>query len=150
MNGIVRSRSDLPILLEQLQYPGMSEPESEILRRWLRKYGAEWELFGFNVRLGLGQEPIDGLDANVARAQTLLTQKRADLIVRRGDEHLILEVKWRAGLGVLGQLLGYRDLWMIEFPQLPEPRVGVIAALADQDTKRVLADHDIPLEILTP
>lgn len=138
---------DSPWLGQQIAYPGMNEAESKVVRAWLAKYAGEWDWIAFNVRLGEGQAPLPGLSAAVQLDQRLLTQKRADVIVEREGQHLILEAKWRAGFGVLGQLLGYRALFMRAYPLIPIPRVGVIAKYADLDVTSVLADHDIPLEI---
>lgn len=147
MSGTVHRIAESPWLLSQIAFPGMNEAESKVVRAWLAKYGGEWERVAFNVRLGEGQTPLEGLSRDVQLDQKLLTQKRADVIVARDVWHLILEAKWRAGFGVLGQLLGYRQLWMQAYPNLPEPRVGVIAKYADPDVVNVLSGHNISLEL---
>lgn len=132
-------------LLQQLQFPGMPQPESDVAMLWLQRHGREYDAIEFNVRLGEGQLPLPGLDASTARLQRLVTQKRADIIVTLGDQATIIEAKIRAGLGAIGQLTGYRDLYARDNPDRPAPRLLIIAKFADPDVQYVASQNGIDL-----
>jgi hypothetical protein len=40
-------------------------------------------------------------------------------------------------------MLGYRQLFLEELPDAPEPRLVVIGRTADQDAIRILTDHGV-------
>lgn len=102
---------DLALLLAQIQYPGMTWVESRITEAWLRAHGAEFDAIDFNVRLGAGVDPGAGYDDSTRRQAQLVTQKRADIIATVPGFATIVEVKVRVGLPVIGQLIGYRELY---------------------------------------
>lgn len=97
----------------------------------------------FDLRLGMGI-PIDPeWPAGIQRMARLLTQKRVDVVVKSGNEVWILEIKRRAGLSALGQLLGYGVLYMAEFSPGQSPRLGVIAEGVMSDIGEVMAEFGI-------
>lgn len=107
---------NLAILLLQMQYPGMTYVESEITRAWLNRHGAEYDSIEFNYRLGDGAEVGEEYTAEIQRMARLLTQKRTDIVARKGDQVELVEVKIRIAFPVIGQLLGYRSLWKLQHP----------------------------------
>ncbi len=136
---------DLAILLVQIQFPGMERRESDVFKLWLQAHGDAYDRLEFNVRLGEGGRPLDTFDETTRRQQTLVTQKRADAIAWLQDQADILEVKLRAGLNAVGQLVGYRELFMRDRPELPPPRLRIIALWADPDVEFVAGAQGVEL-----
>jgi len=134
---------DLDVLLVQFVYPGMTEPESAVFRDFLEARGREYDRFDFNVRLGAGAEPAEGLTGVYEALAVKLTQKRADVVSWLAGRPTIIEVKIRIGLGAQGQLLGYRSLWVRDRPGEPEPALLAIARRTDADTLAALGDQGI-------
>lgn len=134
---------DLDVLLVQYQYPGMPPAESAVFRDFLQRRGREFDRFDFNVRLGTGATPAEGLAGVYEELATKLTQKRADVVAWRAGAPTIIEVKIRIGLGAQGQLLGYRSLWIRDRPNEPEPALLAIARRTDDDTLDALSDQGI-------
>jgi Holliday junction resolvase-like predicted endonuclease len=137
---------DLEFLLQRNKYEGLPANESEVAREWLRAHGAEWDEARWNYRLGEGLILDESWPEEQRRAAWLSGQRRADLVVLRGDATAIVEFKVRAGFGVLGQLLGYADLWRQEHPAGPEPRMIVACARIDLDGRRVLEAQGVEVE----
>jgi len=79
------------------------------------------------------------------RMAKLLSQKRVDVVVRAGDVVWVLEIKRRAGLSALGQLLGYGVLYVEEYSPMFPPRLGVIAEAVMPDISDVLLEFGISL-----
>lgn len=138
--------ANLGQLLTQLQYPGMTWVESEVTRAWLNRRGAEYDEIWWNVRLGEGVDPGEQHPEEIRRMATLLTQKRADIVCRSGGLVDLIEVKVRIAFGAMGQLLGYRELWMREHPELPVRRLIAIGRAVVQDAADVLEKHGIAIE----
>ncbi len=138
--------ANLDILLVQIQYPGMTHVESEITRAWLRARGAQYDSVEFNVRLGEGAA-LQGLWSDETRRMALLlSQKRADAIARQGEVVEIVEVKVRAGLAAVGQLRGYRALYLREHPATIDVRLLVIARSCDPDSAYVYSAEGVRCE----
>lgn len=134
-------------LLVQIQYPGMTFVESEIARGWINRHGPEYDEILFNVRLGEGQDPGPDYEDNIRRMSVLITQKRADMVARLGDQVDLVEVKVRIAFPVIGQLLGYRGLWQREHPELPVRRLIAIGRAVVPDMEQIIRDSGVEIEI---
>src|SRR5262245_17629241 len=123
--------TELERLIHQIQFPGMPVLESNLTRAWIRAYGLKYDRMEFNVRLGKGRPPVDGLLPEIQRQNTLLSQLRADIIAWYGPAVDIIEVKDRARFNALGQLKGYRALWVDDNPSTPVHELIVVAQTID-------------------
>lgn len=128
---------NLEQLRAQIQFPGMPKPESEVFREWLERHGAEYDLIEFNVRVGAGGDNSQATTDDAKNLQTLLTQKRIDVVAWKNNQPTIIEVKVRANLGAVGQLKGYYRLFPSAYPNSPYPQMLVIARRIDQDAALV-------------
>jgi len=137
---------NLDLLLTRRQYEQVNKIESAIARAWLVAHGAEYDAVEFNVRLGAGQQlGPEFSDATRAAAQAS-TQKRADIVVTRAGQTTIIEIKERIGFSVLGQLLGYRALYLQDHPELTGIQLLAIGQSVRTDVEPVLREHGIALE----
>jgi len=137
---------NLGLLLSQIQLPGLTYVESDIAKAWLNAHGAEYDHIWFNPRLGEGTDPGEEYTDEIRRMSILITQKRADIVARIGDQVDIIEVKVRVAFGALGQLLGYRTLWRIAHPELPIRRLIAIARAVVPDCQATLDEHGIVIQ----
>jgi hypothetical protein len=142
--------ADLQLLLVQFHYPGMPALESDLTRAWLRKYGYQYDRFGFNVLVGSGAEIQPGIDAVTAGQFKNLTRKRIDVAAYQGSLADLIEVKPRASMGAIGQLLGYRHLWQEDYPLIAVRQLLVLAQVADQDVIRAAAAQGIQVMQMDP
>jgi len=137
---------NLPRLLDQIQYPGMTFVESEITRAWLQQHGDEFESLEFNVRLGAGVELGEEYGEETRRDATMLSQKRADIVAIARGVVTIVEVKVRIGLPALGQLIGYRELWRRDHPDAGFIRLLAIGRSAVSDVDLVFRAQGVEIE----
>ncbi len=79
---------------------------------------------------------------------TMLSQKRIDVVGWKDDKPTIIEVKKRVGLSTLGQILGYKTLFIEELQQFVIPGILIITESIGDDDKRVLTKHGIPLIVV--
>jgi hypothetical protein len=133
-------------LLVQLQYPGMTFVESEITRAWLNRRGAEYDAIDFNVRMGDGVLLGEEHSAEIRRMATLLTQKRADIVARQGDQITLVEVKVRIAFPVIGQLIGYRELYRKDHPEAVAIKLLAIGRSVVQDAGEIIEAQGIRIE----
>jgi hypothetical protein len=141
---------DLETLVHQFQYPGMPALESSIARAWIRQYAAKYDRLDFNVRLGKGRAPIDGLMPEIAAQNTLVSQLRADIIAWYAGSVDIIEVKDRARFNAMGQLKGYRALWVADFPSTPVANLIVVGQSIDPDAETAFKAENINYVIVQP
>jgi hypothetical protein len=133
-------------LLVQIQYPGMTYVESEITRAWINRHGAEYDEIAFNVRIGVGVDPGEEYTEEIRRMATLITQKRADITARAGDVHTLIEVKIRIAFGVIGQLIGYRELYKRIHPEAAAIKLLAIGRDVVPDAADIIQDQGIAIE----
>lgn len=137
------SKDDLATLLLQRFYPERTDRESTVIRDWLFAHGAEYDRFSFSVRVGQGQTPAPGLDPGVVRSVAFSSRKRIDILAWQGPAPTIIEVKERVTPAALGQVLTYRQLFLEETPDAPEPRLVIIGRYSDDDTIRSITAHGV-------
>lgn len=143
------SRS-VELLLVQMQYPGMPALESNITRAWVRQHAAEYDRLDFNVRLGEGRPLADGLSPEIQRQQTMLSQRRVDIVGHIGVFVDLIEVKDRGTLGAIGQLVGYRSLWAKDHPQIVVRRLIVVARDVPPDVEYAYQQAGIEFKVFQP
>jgi hypothetical protein len=98
----------------------MSQEEKSIWLRFLQDGGTTFGPFTYDVRVGDGIELPAGASGYAIRSAAALTTKRIDVLFRHQGAFVIVEVKRRAGLSAVGQLIGYRDLFQ-RSPGLRDP-----------------------------
>ena len=89
----------------------MGAADKAIWVRYLMQGGAAYAPFSYDLRVGHGVEAPRGTGIIGTKAAYALTTKRIDVVCYRGNTVRIIEVKQRAGLSAIGQLIGYRDLY---------------------------------------
>jgi len=134
---------DFAQLLLAKFYPERTDRESGIIRDYLLAHLSEFDRVSFTVRVGVGHEPDPSLPVRIQKQQKFVTQKRIDLLAWRGTQPVIVEAKYLVQPSALGQILGYRQLFLEDQPDAPEPELVVIGRASDPDTIRILQAHGV-------
>ncbi|MBA7698314.1 hypothetical protein ES703_106991 [subsurface metagenome] len=125
------------------KYPHMLPAE---VRRWdafLERYGMPEGAVSYDVHLGKGA-PIDpDWPAWMAAMVKVLSTHRVDVVVERPDEVVIVEVKGIAGMGAVGQLVGYEALWVKERGVDRPVRLLLVCERVEADMLSVFAWYEI-------
>lgn len=135
------------VLLAQIQYPGMTYVESAITRAWVQAHAAEYDAIDWNVRLGAGVQLGDEYSDSTKAAAAALTTLRADFIARRAAGVTLIECKVRIGLPVVGQLLGYRQLYQDANPGVRIERLLAIGRSVMADVEAAIREHGVDIEV---
>jgi hypothetical protein len=133
---------------ERLSFPAMLPAEIAVWRAWLQKHQVEYTHFEYNRRVGPGFDPGPGVDEAIRLMSILNTKKRIDAVAWRGDMPLIVEVKDRAGLSAVGQLMGYVVHWKKENPHRIQPNALLVANRLAPGVEDVLQAHQLAFELV--
>jgi hypothetical protein len=92
------------------KYPHMLKREERIWDAYLAEYGMPAGRIDYDVHLGEGAPISPEWPEWMAVMVKALSTKRADVVAETRFSITIFEIKRRAGLSCLGQLLGYEAL----------------------------------------
>ena len=122
---------------------GMPWEDWQAWRPWLAGPGAQWPRYAYNVHLLTQAMPPGETDPGMIRMWLANTAKRIDAIGDRGGVIDIFEARRFAGWSAIAQLLGYKDLWLINFPALMLGDLWLITERIDDPTRATAARHGI-------
>ena len=133
-----------PAPSERSKYPGLMPLEVAVLREWLRLHQSEFDSFDYNVRVGVGSDPGPTYSQTMRDMAVSITQKRIDAIGWKSNQATLIEVKKRATLAAVGQILSYNVLFKQAYPLAPDPQLLLVASTFDADVYPVLQAHGVP------
>lgn len=121
----------------------MAPLDKSVWVRYLMQGGAQFAPFTYDLRVGNGLKMPAGSDSITLRTAYALTTKRIDVLCFVDQRPRIIEVKQRAGLSAVGQLIGYRDLYNRQFPEQPIPEMFLVTDVLQPDMRPVLLESNI-------
>ena len=136
-------RHELAELLLRKWFPENTELETGITKDWLLAHGEEYDRFEFNLRVGQGTPPNPDHLPGVQKSTAFSTRKRIDVVAWRGELPAIVEVRERITPEVVGKILTYRQLFLEDHADVPEPVLIAVGRYSDPDTIRVCQAHGI-------
>jgi hypothetical protein len=96
-------------------YPHMLPNDIAVWERFLDKHGNEFKGFEYDVHVGGIVERDPGWSEVTFVMASELYAKRIDAVGYKSDSITIIEVKPEAGVGSVGQLVTYMDLYKRDF-----------------------------------
>jgi hypothetical protein len=133
---------------DRLKYPGMAPREVIVFKAWLAANQKNYTNFEYNVRVGNGVDPGPMYPAVYRQQYIANTQKRIDAVAWQGNQPTIIEVKDRATASSMSQILTYKSLWPITFPNTPAPKLLLVTNRVAADMPMVLDASGITLAIV--
>lgn len=130
------------------RFPGLRQPESIILDTWQRTVAPASATFDYNVPVGQGIVPDKALPDHVKQMAVKNSQRKIDAVMSVGQARSIIEVKERAQLGSIGQLLGYQHLWEQEHPGETVPAMVLITARLSPGVLSLAARMNITVHVV--
>lgn len=148
-NGYWFTAADLPTLQVAAYYPERTSRESGVIRDYLQQHGAEFDRFGFSVRVGQARTPDPTHLIGVQASTIYSSRKRIDLVGVKDQTHTLVEAKQRIEPSALGQILTYRKLYLEDNPGVTNTVMVVIGRYTDTDTQSSLNAHGVHVLIYT-
>jgi len=133
---------------KRYKYTHMTVEETSVWEKFMNRFPERFDSVDYDFRVGNRSQAPEGFEENWNRMVKMLSQKRIDVIGWVGDSPTIVEVKRRVGLSTLGQIVGYRTLFMQEFKSFGKPDVIVVCEVISDDDLVVLKAEDIPIIIV--
>ncbi len=127
----------------------MSTEETIIWSKFLAAYGKDFQRFDYDLRVGNGITPGEPIPDLFKKDYEDLTKSRIDAVGYNGKIATIFEVKQRANLNAIGQLIGYGHLFRKSFPQFAVKDLFLICGSASYEIADILASNNIKILILT-
>jgi len=122
------------------KYPHLLGEDREVWDRFISQYPEKFDTVDYDVHVGSGIEAPGEPESKSVEQWKDLTRKRIDVVAWKGDFATIIEIKKRVGLPTLGQVLGYRYLYLREHPEISSIPLLIVCSRIDQDDRDVL-DH---------
>lgn len=114
------------------KYPHMFPLDIPIWERFIALFGGDFLSVDFDVKVGSGTQPVEGLGDKYARMQSILSKYRIDVVGYKPDAIWIIETKPEAGTVAIGQIEAYTNLYKRDF----KPSVPVIGC--------IITDRELP------
>ncbi|NVM56475.1 MAG: hypothetical protein HWN66_22445 [Candidatus Helarchaeota archaeon] len=130
------------------QYPHLIGEDTEVWERFVSKFPKKFDSVDYDIKVGLGADTSPIPDESDKKYWATLTKKRIDVIGFKNDFVTIVEVKKRATLFTLGQILGYRFLYLKEHPELHVVKTLIVCDTISQDDIDVLNHYGIDFIIV--
>lgn len=128
--------------------PGLKEEEASLMRQYIETLDEKHvQHIEFNVRLGEGRT-IRGQPEEIARMAKMITQLRADAIIEYEHVVQIVETKVNAGPEAIGQLMTYKDLYMISRGKPTTPDLILVCRELHPDVQATADLRDIKVIVM--
>jgi hypothetical protein len=129
-------------------YPNMKELETAMWNKFLLKFPNAYDNVIYNLKLGEGANIPEGTEENLARGFTELTQHKIDVVGFLGNKVDIIELKTYAGTAAVGQVIGYRELYMKFIDPNSNPNLIIVTDFLRPDTKTICDAQGITLIVI--
>ncbi len=116
-----------------IKYPHFFPRDIPIWERFIDRFGSDFLGFDYDVKVGSGTQPVEGLGDRYAEMQRILSTYRIDAVGYTKSGIYIFEVKPEAGTVAIGQVVAYTKLYTRDL----EPSLPVIGCVV---TNRELPD----------
>ena len=130
------------------KYPHLIGEDTEVWNRFILKYPNKFDTVDYDIKVGLGADTTPINDKSSKDYWANLTKKRIDVIAYKDTFSTIIEVKKRVSLSTLGQILGYKFLYLREHPETPIASTLIVCSSIDQDDIDVLKHYGINFVIV--
>lgn len=125
----------------------MKPQDVHLWEEFINQHAAFFDFCEYDVLVGNGVVAGDTENDPYAKSFQMLTQKKIDVVGYKSDQVFIVEIKPLAGASAMGQVLGYRNLWLKDNPDRDPDNVhmAIITNMPQSDFAKLYEDHKIAL-----
>lgn len=134
-------------LYEKLpKYPHLAPQDVAVWELFITQNPQAYTSVDYDFRVGRGALAPLGTPDNLVRDLTSLTQKRIDAVGWHPDGSVdIIEVKPRANLAAIGEVISYNLLFVLDTKNPPVRTRRIIAKQSDPDVEDIAASQNIQI-----
>jgi len=130
------------------KYPHLLGEDIPIWTNFIIQNPDYFDTVDYDIKVGTGVNADVIEDKKYRSYYADLTKKRIDVLGFKNDFITIVEIKKRVSLGTLGQILGYKYLYLTEHPELKIVNILIICSQIDKDDISVLNHYSIPFIVV--
>ena len=130
------------------QFPHLLPLERPIWARYLAGTSEEFLSLVYDLHLGEGAPVDEAWSEGTAAIVAAVSRKRVDVIGETAGAVIIFEVKPRAGMGAMGQLLNYRELYLKEHRVRKPVRMVVVCERVEPDVLGTYGQYGIEVAVV--
>lgn len=124
-------------------YPHMMVEDTFVWTKFLQSRVVEIKRVWYDVRVGLSVLRMVGSQSLESRIAAGLTRKRIDVIASVGSDFWVIEVKPRANMYAVGQVLVYTRLFAQEYVSTGQVISVIVCGNSDEDLQDEFEDFGI-------
>lgn len=128
----------------------MPAGDNSVWQRFLDARGAEWPEYAYDVELTGGVGGAATSDATMQATWIRLISKRVDAVGLRANRATLFEIRTRAAWQSIGQLIGYRRLFPIDYPAIPLDACMIVTDFIDPAIARVAEAEGLEIYTVPP
>lgn len=132
----------------QYHYPHQRDFEISLIEKFIAKFPDRYEKVAYSYPVGAPPPFNPIVNDSTGGSVEYNYQRKIDIVGIKGANIEIVEVKDRAGISTIGQVEGYRDLYLRDERPPTNPKCVIICASTDNDTEHVAENHGVEIIVL--
>lgn len=125
------------------KYPHMFPKDVAVWERFLDKHGESYEGFYYDIMCGEESRQFPRWEENYRRDAIILSKLRIDAVGVRSDRLDIIEVKPRANMAAIGQILTYAEKYQKEYSPTKPIQAIIVAGEVDPNILGIAERNNI-------
>jgi len=122
------------------KFPHMIGEDSAVWKRFIIRFPDRFDTVDYDIKVGSGENTDSITDPKYSSYWSNLTKKRIDVVAFKDKTVTIIEVKKKASLFTLGQILGYKFLYQLSNPEFTSIQTLIVCDIISPDDITIL-DH---------
>jgi hypothetical protein len=126
----------------------MKPADVALWERFMQQFPNMYDFVQYDVPVG--QVPSHALDpvSNTGRTAEMLYKRKIDVVAFKGEQIDIIELKPSAGLSAIGQVNGYRTLYMRDYSPPVTPKAIIVTDSVDPDAGVIAHEQGVMLVVV--
>lgn len=129
-------------------YPHMGPADVILWERFIEQFPDAYDNVEYDVKIGTVPDFVAEHEDEAINGQAPLYMRKIDVIGYKEEQIDIIEVKPRAGFSAIGQVDGYRDIWVRDFNPPAKPKAILITDSTDVDTQHTAYAKDVLIVVV--
>jgi len=138
----------MALIEHKTRYPHMLPNEAEIWDRLLAVRTPPFIKLEYDVHVGDTPEPPPDLPDYLKPMFETVYRKRIDVVAHDPDKIFVIEVKPRAGMSALGQVLSYKFLYERDFKPTKPVEMRIVSEREEPNIREIAALQNVGIWIV--
>lgn len=129
-------------------YDHMGAQDVALWERFIAAYPTAYDLCQYDVAVGSVPKFDTTVNPDTAGNVERLYMRKIDVVGYKGGGMDIVEIKPRAGMSAVGQVVGYRELYVRDHKPAVTPNAVIITDRSDLDLEHVAAGQGVRVVVV--